>query len=138
MSYSLVYFPTETLYKIALSGRVEASEIVRAFQEVAEGTSGPSTANIMWDFRSADLRDINFSDVMTLLLVRQQTNTQRGNPKVAFLVDSDAVYGKVRIWTNLLEGEPAITQTVGLFRDEAETIAWLKDTSASTDQGSIS
>ena len=52
-----------------------------------------------------------------------------GSPKVAFLVGSDAVYGKVRMWTNLLDGEPAITQEVRLFRDEAETIAWLRSSS---------
>ena len=129
MSYTLVYSPTDALYRITLSGRLEASEIGRAFLEVAEGASGPSSANLLWDFRDADLRDINFNDVMTFLRVRLDMNTERGSPKVAFLVGSDAVYGKVRMWTNLLDGEPAITQEVRLFRDEAETMAWLRSSS---------
>ena len=132
MPFTVVYSSAETIYKITLSGRSKASDIGQAFMQVAEGKSGPPSANIMWDFRDADLRDIDFSDVMTFLRIRLDMNAKRGSPKVAFLVDSDAVYGKVRMWTNLLDGEPAITQTVRLFRDEGEAIAWLKDTSANS------
>ena len=134
MSYTLVYSTAETLYKITLSGRVAAHEIGQAFLQVAQGGEGPASANLIWDFRDADLRDINFNDVVSLLRVRLDMNARRGSPKVAFLVGSDAAYGKVRMWTNLLDNEAEITQQIGLFRDEAETYAWLRDASADTQQ----
>ena len=81
--------------------------------------------NDFWDFRGSNI-DEKLTYQIVAQMVSQVGVSRKGrwNRKTAMLVDQDLQYGMARMYESLTDDMPF---EVGVFRDEQEAMAWLKE-----------
>ena len=59
-------------------------------------------------------------------MISGQYSEQLGTAKVAIVVDRDLDYGMTRMWQVLVESHTTSYDSVKIFRNRDEAVAWLK------------
>lgn len=81
----------------------------------------PSDVNTLWNLENLDFDTLDNSIIADFIAARMQ-NPQRGEAKLAFVVNDDFAFGMTRMY----EGRSALLpQKTMTFRSQTEAVAWL-------------
>ena len=69
---------------------------------------------------------LTIDDVQAIANIAGQYRVQLGTAKVAIVVDRDLDYGMTRMWQALVERHTTPYDSVKIFRNRDEAVAWLK------------
>lgn len=129
MPISLDYNPEDGFVRATVTGAVTAEDFRAALTRLLDSDDMPSDAAMLYDMRQMDASRLNFSEGFSLLTYRRSIDSARGTPRIAFLVSTDVTFGMVRMWQNLVQGDPGMRARRRIFQDEADAVAWLQDSS---------
>jgi len=107
----------------AFKSPLSLDEIKRAIALLAKSTQFPADANTLWDLREMDFTQVDHDMERQLVEIRRQY-PERGQARIAFVVDNDLAFGMMRRYEMLSVHLP---QQICVFREYAEAEAWLQD-----------
>ncbi len=114
-------FAGSDLTVIAVSGPITGREIIAQLERFYAGTP---TANVLWDFRQAEIPNVAREDLAPILAVAKRFAQARRGGKTALVFSRDSAYGVGQLYEKMsrLHGYP-ISQAV--FRSDSEAMQWL-------------
>jgi hypothetical protein len=106
---------------MAVTGRVTAGDIVAALDDYY---GGEFTANLIWDYTSADLSAITSAQLHQISSVAKRYGHLRQNCKTAIVAPGDLAFGLGRMYETLNEiNEIPVQYTI--FKRLEEAMRWL-------------
>jgi len=106
---------------------VEGALTIDVFETTLKGLLNsneyPPDVDTLWDLRNYDFSAVDAETQRRWVAIRKE-HPERGNAKMAILVNSDMNFGKSRMYEMWSSGLP---QQMRVFRDYQEAQAWLLD-----------
>ena len=106
---------------MAVTGRVTVEEIVDAIEDYY---SGEITANLIWDYTSADLSEITSAHLHYISSVAKRYGHLRKDCKTAIVAPGDLAYGLGRMYETLNEINEIPVQFT-IFKTIDDALGWL-------------
>jgi len=106
----------------AFKSPLNLDEIKKAIALLTKSTQFPADANTLWDLRELDFTQIDHEMERQLVAIRRQY-PERGQARIAFVVDTDLAFGMTRRYEMLSANLP---QQIRVFRDYAKAETWLQ------------
>jgi hypothetical protein len=130
-------FGGSDLTVITVSGPITSREIIAQLERFY---AGQPTANVLWDFRQAEIPQVAREDLAPILTVAKRLARAREGGKTALVFSRDSAYGVGQMYEEMsrLHDYP-ISQAV--FRSDSEAMEWLtrredvRTSAASSDPG---
>lgn len=122
MTVEIKYDEAKQLLKIRTIGPFSLEDFTSAMETIVNSDEYPTSANVIWDFREADLSsaDANFWE---RIIDSRKMFPQRDNCWTAMIATGDLEYGLIRMLQLLTEGK--LPQRLMVFRDYEEGEKWL-------------
>lgn len=108
--------------RVIVSGQVTADEVTEA---IATYFDGPTTPNVLWDLRKADLSGLSAEAVAKVARQVAGQGDARAAGRTALVADGDLAFGLSRMYESTLRGASTARPTA-IFRDMNEALAWLQ------------
>jgi len=105
----------------AFKSPLNLDEIKQAIALLTQSAQFSADADTLWDLRALDFTQINNDMERQLVAIRTQY-PERGQARIAFVVDTDLGFGMMRRYEMLSADLP---QQIRVFRDYAKADAWL-------------
>jgi len=106
----------------AFKSPLNIDEIKKAIALLTQSAQFPADADTLWDLRELDFAQINHDMERQLIEIRQLF-PERGQARIAFVVDTDLAFGMTRRYEMLSANLP---QQIRVFRDYAKAETWLQ------------
>ena len=124
MQFSLNYH--DAVFEVTTSGDAILQGYYDFSKAVLEHDEWKPGGLILLDHTELNTGPLTIDDVQTIANISGQYSKQLGTAKVALLVDRDLDYGMTRMWQILVEGYTTSHDSVKIFRNRDEAVAWLK------------
>ena len=120
LNYHDAIFEVTTSGDAILQGYYDFTEALLEHEEWKPG------GLILLNHTELNTGPLTIDDVQAIAIISKQYSEQLGTAKVAILVDRDLDYGMTRMWQALVESHTTSYDSVEIFRNRNEAVAWLK------------
>ncbi len=125
MRVEVTFHPEDNLVQFTVEGYVDMETLMRRANSAVEDPDFVKGMNSLWDITRAQGEHLYGKDFKQAGGVSRKDVDERGNARVAVLVADELSHGLVRIF-NAMAGLEHLQYQI--FEDEAEALAWLKET----------
>jgi len=120
LNYHDAIFEVTTSGDAILQGYYDFTEAVLEHEEWKPG------GLILLNHTILNTGPLTIDDIQAIANIPGQYSVQLGTAKVAIVVDRDLDYGMTRMWQALVESYITLHDSVKIFRNRDEAVAWLK------------
>jgi len=114
----------QRFFRVTPEDPLSFEQFVSTFDVIFTHPSFHPGANILWDFRRADVGRVDRESLQRIVVWAQNHADLRRGSRVAIVTARDADFGVARMFE--LTAGSRLAQDIRVFRDLAEAAAWMR------------
>ena len=124
MQFSINYH--DAIFEVVTSGDANLQGYYDFTKAVLEHEEWKPGGLILLNHTGLNTGPLTINDVQAIAAISEQYREQLGTAKVAIVVVRDLDFGMTRMWQVFVESYTTSNDSVEIFRNRDEAVAWLK------------